>query len=87
MSAAAALQVENGTIKEARIAAGGVGTRPWRMTAVEQALAGKPASRETFEAAAAASTEGAQAQSGNAFKVKLLPATIVRALEMAGEGA
>ncbi|MDI7864500.1 xanthine dehydrogenase family protein subunit M [Rhizobiaceae bacterium n13] len=87
VSAAAALQVENGTITQARIAAGGVGTRPWRMTAVEEALAGKPATRESFEAAAAVSTEGAQAQSGNAFKVKLLPATIVRALEMAGEGA
>ncbi|TCL62716.1 xanthine dehydrogenase family protein subunit M [Rhizobium sp. BK251] len=87
VSTAAALQVENGTITQARIAAGGVGTRPWRMTAVEEALAGKPATRESFEAAAAVSTEGAQAQSGNAFKVKLLPATIVRALEMVGEGA
>lgn len=85
VSAAVALQVEDGNITGARVAAGGVGTRPWRMSAVEQALAGKPATRQTFEAAAAVSIEGAQAQSGNAFKVKLLPATIVRALEMVGE--
>ncbi|TZG34260.1 xanthine dehydrogenase family protein subunit M [Agrobacterium sp. B1(2019)] len=87
VSAAAALQIENGRVTEARIAAGGVGTRPWRMTAVEQALVGKPATRQTFESAAAISAEGAQAQSGNAFKVKLLPATITRALEMVGESA
>lgn len=87
VSAAAALHVENGIIKEVRIAAGGVGTRPWRMNAVEQALVGKPAARASYEIAAAVSTEGTRPLSGNGFKVKLLPATIVRALEMAGEVA
>lgn len=87
VSAAAALEIEDGSIKEARIAAGGVGTRPWRMTAVEKALVGKPLTRQSFEAAAAVATEGARAQTGNAFKLKLLPATIVRALEMVGERA
>jgi xanthine dehydrogenase YagS FAD-binding subunit len=87
VSAAAALHVEDGVIKEARIAAGGVGTRPWRMNAVEQALVGKPAARSSYETAAAVSTEGTRPLSQNGFKVKLLPATIVRALEMAGEVA
>lgn len=85
VSAAAALDVEDGIIREARVASGGVGTRPWRMRAVEEALAGKPANRASFEAAAGLAIEGVRPLSGNAFKVKLLPATIVRALEMAGE--
>jgi xanthine dehydrogenase YagS FAD-binding subunit len=83
VSAAAALDIENGTIREARIACGGVGTMPWRMRASEKALAGKPADRATFEQAARLSLAGAQARSGNAFKMDLLPATIVRALELA----
>lgn len=87
VSAAAALDVEDGVIREARVASGGVGTRPWRMRAVEEALAGKPANRASFEAAAGLAIEGVRPLSGNAFKVKLLPATIVRALEMAGEVA
>lgn len=87
VSAAAALDVEDGIIREARVASGGVGTRPWRMRAVEEALAGKPANRASFEAAAGLAIEGVRPLSGNAFKVKLLPATIVRALEMAGEVA
>lgn len=87
VSAAAALHVENGIIKEVRIAAGGVGTRPWRMNAVEQALVGKPAARASYEIAAAVSTEETRPLSHNGFKVKLLPATIVRALEMAGDVA
>ncbi len=84
VSAAAALDIEHGVIRVARIAAGGVGTRPWRMRASEVALAGKAPGREVFEAAARLALEGAKALAHNHFKLELLPRTIVRALEMAG---
>jgi xanthine dehydrogenase YagS FAD-binding subunit len=85
VSAAVALDVEGGAIRAARIACGGVGTRPWRMRASEEALIGKAAGRDAFEAAARLALDGARPLSGNRYKVELLPRTIVRALEMAGE--
>lgn len=87
VSAAAALDIEDGAIREARIACGGVGTRPWRMRACEAALAGKAATRENFENAAKLALEGARPLSQNHYKIELLPRTIVRALEMAGDVA
>jgi xanthine dehydrogenase YagS FAD-binding subunit len=84
VSAAVALETEGGTIRQARVAVGGVGTRPWRMRAVEEALRGKPVDRDAFEAAAPLSLEGTRPLSHNHYKVELLPRTIVRALEMAG---
>lgn len=87
VSAAAALQVERGVIRAARVACGGVGTRPWRMQAVEAALVGRPSNRASFEAAAQRAAEGARVLSGNRFKVELLPRTITRALEMSAEKA
>ncbi len=85
VSTAAAIEVEGGLVRAARVACGGVGTRPWRMPAVEAALIGRPATRTSFEAAAQRATDGARALSGNRFKIALLPRTITRALEMAGE--
>jgi xanthine dehydrogenase YagS FAD-binding subunit len=87
VSAAAALAIEDGVIREARIAVGGVGTRPWRLRACEAALAGRKPDRQAFVEAAQLATEGARPLHHNAFKVTLLPRTIVRALEMAGEVA
>lgn len=87
VSTAAALDIEGGVIRQARLAAGGVGTRPWRLRASEQALTGKAPNRQAFEAAAQLALEGARPLSGNRYKVELLPRTIVRALEMAGEVA
>jgi len=87
VSAAAALHIEGGVIRETRLAAGGVGTRPWRLRASEEALTGKAPDRQTFEASAQLALEGARPLSGNHYKVELLPRTIVRALEMAGEVA
>jgi xanthine dehydrogenase YagS FAD-binding subunit len=87
VSTAAALDIEGGVIREARLAAGGVGTRPWRLRASEQALIGKAPDRQAFEAAAKLALEGARPLSGNHYKLDLLPRTIVRALEMAGEAA
>jgi xanthine dehydrogenase YagS FAD-binding subunit len=87
VSAAVALEMEGGAIRQARVAVGGVGTRPWRMRAVEEALIGKAPDRLAFEAAAQLSLEGTRPLSHNHYKVELLPRTIVRALEMAGEVA
>ncbi|WP_410570270.1 FAD binding domain-containing protein [Amycolatopsis sp. cmx-4-61] len=86
-SAAVALDVRDGVVADARIAAGGVGTVPWRLPAVEEALRGAPATQATFEAAAAAATDGARPLSANAFKVPLLQRTIVRALLELTEGS
>jgi xanthine dehydrogenase YagS FAD-binding subunit len=82
-AAAVALDIQQGMVRGARIAAGGVGTRPWRMRASENALLGQRAERAFFEQAAARATEGAKPLSQNAFKIELLRRTIVRALEMA----
>ncbi|MEO3876352.1 xanthine dehydrogenase family protein subunit M [Nonomuraea sp. B12E4] len=79
-SVAVAVNVRGGVIGEARVAAGGVGTKPWRLPAVEQALKGRPMQAATFEAAAAHATDGARPLSRNAFKPALLRRTIVRAL-------
>jgi xanthine dehydrogenase YagS FAD-binding subunit len=85
VSAAAAVDIEGGWIREARLAAGGVGTRPWRMRAAEQALIGTTADRRAFEAAARLCVEGARPLPGNRYKVELLARTIVRVLEMAAQ--
>jgi xanthine dehydrogenase YagS FAD-binding subunit len=84
-SAAVALELRDGTVHSARIAVGGVGTRPWRLTAVEDALRGHPPTPEHVEAAAAHAAEGATPLAHNGFKVKLMQRTIVRAvLSLAG---
>ena len=79
-SAAVALDIANGTIREARVALGGVGTKPWRSTAAEHALVGKRAAPATFRAAAEAALRGAAPHRHNAFKVELAKRTLVRAL-------
>lgn len=85
-SAAVALDVRDGVIADARIAAGGVGTVPWRLPAVEDALRGKPATQATFEAAVSGAADGARPLSENAFKVPLLKRTLIRALLELTEG-
>jgi xanthine dehydrogenase YagS FAD-binding subunit len=87
VSAAVALDVEGGVVRSARIAAGGVGTRPWRLRACEELLVGRPPARRAFEAAAQLAGQGARPLQHNHYKAELLPRTIVRALEMAGEVA
>jgi xanthine dehydrogenase YagS FAD-binding subunit len=86
-SAAVALDVRDGVVADARVAAGGVGTVPWRLPAVEAALRGGPATEASFEAAAAAAVDGAQPLSENGFKVTLLQRTIIRALLELTEGS
>src|SRR5579863_7756785 len=60
VSAAVAFEVEDGLITAARIAAGGVGTKPWRLTGCEAALIGAPLGEATFRKAAARAADGAR---------------------------
>jgi xanthine dehydrogenase YagS FAD-binding subunit len=82
-SAAVGLDVADGKIRGARIALGGVATRPWRALEAEQALIGQPPARASFERAAAAALVDPRPLRDNAFKVALARRTIVRALELA----
>jgi xanthine dehydrogenase YagS FAD-binding subunit len=82
VSVAAAIDIaSDGSIGSARIALGGVGTKPWRAFAAEASLVGIVPSRDAFAAAAAIAFEDAQPQPDNAFKVTLGRRAIVRALE------
>jgi xanthine dehydrogenase YagS FAD-binding subunit len=83
VSVAAALDISNGTIREARLAMGGVAHKPWRLTEAEKALAGKPVSEDSFKQAAEIAMQGAKAYQYNAFKLKLAPNTIVETLKHA----
>ena len=80
VSAAVALDLDGTTVRQARIAFGGLGTVPWRATAAEEALRGKPLTTDTMRAAARAETSGARTTAFNAFKVPLAEQTLVRAL-------
>jgi xanthine dehydrogenase YagS FAD-binding subunit len=79
-SAAAALRIEDGTIVQARLALGGVGTVPWRAREAEEILCGAPAADRTFRAAAEAALRDPFTVSGTAFKVELARRTIIRIL-------
>ena len=79
-SAAVALDVSGGAIRAARVALGGVGTKPWRSREAERALIGKMATVDVFRAAANAALASARPLRDNAFKVELAKRTLVRAL-------
>jgi xanthine dehydrogenase YagS FAD-binding subunit len=79
-SAAVALDVDGGIVRAARIALGGVGTKPWRAHEAERVLVGKPVGDAAFRAAANAALVGAKPQKANAYKVELAKRTLVRAL-------
>jgi xanthine dehydrogenase YagS FAD-binding subunit len=79
-SAAVILTIQGGTIQRARVAMGGVGTRPWRAVEAEKILQGAPATNATFTAAADAALADARAQSQNGFKVVLAKRCLVHAL-------
>jgi xanthine dehydrogenase YagS FAD-binding subunit len=86
VSVAAALELNNSSIKDVRLALGGVAHKPWRDPAVEAALRGKPPNSETFTRAADKLLEGSRGFSHNAFKIDLARRTIVRALTQAARG-
>ncbi|MFJ9705795.1 FAD binding domain-containing protein [Streptomyces sp. NPDC101234] len=84
-SAAVALHVRNGVIREARIAAGGVGTVPWKLPAVERQLIGRRPSQALWAEAAEQAVAGTRPLAHNRFKVALLRRTVERQLRIVGE--
>jgi xanthine dehydrogenase YagS FAD-binding subunit len=86
VSVGVAMRVEDGAIAEARLALGGVATKPWRARLAEQSLIGRPPNKETFEAAARAELAAAVPRKYNAFKIELAQRAIVRGLNSVLEG-
>lgn len=82
-SAAVVLTIASGKITRARIALGGIGTKPWRSSEAEAALAGKPANEGTFRQAAEAALRHAKPQSENKFKIELAKRCVMHALRVA----
>jgi xanthine dehydrogenase YagS FAD-binding subunit len=80
VSVAAALELNGNTIKNARIAMGGVAHKPWRLTEAEKFLIGKTASKENFTKAAELAMKGAKGYGHNNFKLKMAPVATVEAL-------
>lgn len=85
VSVAAALQIENGQISDARLALGGVAHKPWRDKDAEALLIGNPPHRQHFEAVANAILSSAKGQGGNDFKIELARRAIVRGLQQAAD--
>jgi xanthine dehydrogenase YagS FAD-binding subunit len=86
VSVAAALELDGGRIKEARLALGGVAHKPWRRPEAEAALRGQSADAATFAKAADLLLRGAKGFSHNAFKIDLARRAIVRTLTQAAKG-
>ncbi|AME26854.1 FAD binding domain-containing protein [Burkholderia sp. PAMC 26561] len=84
-SAAVALDLaDDGTVRDARIAVGGVATKPWRLQNVEASLKGSALNISNIEAAAAHAADGAVSHGANAYKIELIRRTVVRALSELG---
>ncbi|MGN2407845.1 FAD binding domain-containing protein [Pseudomonas syringae] len=85
-SAAVGIEFEDDgrTLKDVRIALGGVGTKPWRAREVEQALIGQPLSEKRVREAALHVVEGARVREHNGFKIVLAPRVVARALMTVG---
>jgi xanthine dehydrogenase YagS FAD-binding subunit len=86
VSAAAALRIERGTIRDARLALGGVAAKPWRARAAEKMLAGTKPDPAAFRRAAEAALADAKPSGDNQFKIELAQRIIVRALTLAAAG-
>ncbi len=81
LASCAAIVVLNGrTITAARLALGGVGTKPWRASQAEEVLVGKPATVESFTHAASVALDGARSYGQNGFKIALGQQAVVRTL-------
>ncbi|WP_338026795.1 hypothetical protein [Acidisarcina polymorpha] len=79
-SAAVVVEANGGRVRRARLALGGVGTRPWRSREAERVLEGHPVDEHIFKQAAEAALHGAKPLHDNAFKVQLSKLCIARAL-------
>ncbi|HEX3466527.1 MAG TPA: xanthine dehydrogenase family protein subunit M [Candidatus Elarobacter sp.] len=87
VSVAAALEVRNGQILDARVALGGVAHAPWRARDAEAALVGRQAALTTYAAAAEVELRGAKARRLNGFKIGLARNAMMRALAAVGGAA
>jgi xanthine dehydrogenase YagS FAD-binding subunit len=87
VSVAAGLELEENTIKEARLAIGGVAHKPWRDLSAEAGLRGRTANEATFTRVADLVLRDAKGFEHNAFKIDLARRAIVRALAQAAAGA
>jgi len=87
VSAAVALDMDGARIRQAHIALGGVGAKPWRVPRVEAALAGASLDSAALRRAAALAAQGAQGRGHNDFKIELMQRAIVRVVETAGARA
>ncbi len=83
-SAAVALHIRGGVIREAKVAAGGVGTVPWKLPAVERRLVGERPSDALWAEASKEASEGVRPLQHNRFKVELLQRTVERQLRTIG---
>ena len=83
VSVAVGLDMSGSTIRQARLAMGGVAHKPWRLYEAEKFLAGKAATEDNFKQAAELAMQGAKAYQYNNFKLKLAPAAIIEALKHA----
>jgi xanthine dehydrogenase YagS FAD-binding subunit len=86
VSASAALQIEKGIIRHARLALGGVAAKPWRARPAEEVLTGGSPGEATFQHAAEAALAEARPSGDNHFKIELARRTIVRVLKLATAG-
>jgi xanthine dehydrogenase YagS FAD-binding subunit len=86
-SAAVVVVVADGKLTYARVALGGVATKPWRSREAEALLTGQPAAETTFRTAAEAALRDAKPQSENGFKVELSKRCLVHALKVATQTA
>jgi len=86
-SAAVALQMDGDTVRDVRIAVGGLATRPWRARAAEQTLVGRPLTAQTARAAGDAALRGAKAGDKNRFRIELGARTVADALMIAKQRA
>ncbi|HEX9586322.1 MAG TPA: xanthine dehydrogenase family protein subunit M [Bradyrhizobium sp.] len=86
VSAAAGLRIEQGTIRDARLALGGVAAKPWRARAAEEMLAGSRPGPDAFRRAAKAALADAKPSGDNQFKIELAQRILVRALTLAAAG-
>jgi xanthine dehydrogenase YagS FAD-binding subunit len=83
VSVAAALDIEDGVVRAARVALGGVAHKPWRVPAAEALLAGRPLSDTLCQQAAELLTAGAHSDTDDHFTIKLAQRAVVRALQIA----
>ena len=85
VSAAVALAVgEDGTVRDVRVAVGGVATKPWRLPQVEAALRGQRLAAALTQAAAVHAADGAVSHGRNACKLELIRRTVARVLAETG---